>query len=350
LDKITVNGWDVVMANSGGHKCITNISGLSNLLRDSKKDETSTYDNPKLQAISDYTGNNTFVNDIKGKLKKYNFLTDPQINAAIRQIEKEGGIQPKEEKENEISSYVELTKAIQDEFVNVLNQKIQGQTNITESKTKDKKYNISKSKLGGKGVFAPKDLKKGDTIGLLHTIIELGDKYEFTELGKMHNHNDEPNCHNEKIKNKRYLVASENIKKGEELTTDYRLQPDLEQPQEWFSGLKEQEEKMYPQKDGYRTYSPFKNLDYIIVDGNGIDCDNIVYDLILIGDNRKVKFCKKNSGSHYLDGATKVVEIPLKNNENHNEILKDKKSFSNWLDKKLEKIDFKREILKNILS
>jgi len=228
--------------------------------------------------------------------------------------------------------------------------KQQEQISITESKSNVKKYQVGKSKLGGKGVFASKDLKKGDTIGLLHTIIELGDKYEFTELGKMHNHNDEPNCHNEKIKNKRYLVASENIKKGEELTTDYRLQPDLEQPQEWFSGLKEQEEKMYPQKDGYRTYSPFKNLDYIIVDGDGIDCDNIVYDLILIGDNRKVKFCKKNSGSHYLDGATKVVEIPLKNNENHNEILKDKKSFSNWLDKKLEKIDFKREILKNILS
>ena len=117
-------------------------------------------------------------------------------------------------------------------------------TNITESKTKDKKYNVSKSKLGGKGIFASKDLKKGDTIGLLHTIIELGSKYNFTELGKMHNHNDEPNCHNEKINNKRYLVASTDIKKGEELTTDYRLQPDLEQPQEWFNGLKEEEEKV----------------------------------------------------------------------------------------------------------
>lgn len=124
LDKITVNGWDVVMANSGGHKCITNISGLSYLFRDSKKDETSTYDNPKLQMISDYKGTNTFVNDIKGKLKKYNFLTDPQINAATRQIEKEGGIEPQGESKNKISSYVDLTKAIQDEFVRVLNSKI----------------------------------------------------------------------------------------------------------------------------------------------------------------------------------------------------------------------------------
>ena len=29
LDKITVPAWDVIQANSGGHKCITNISGLN---------------------------------------------------------------------------------------------------------------------------------------------------------------------------------------------------------------------------------------------------------------------------------------------------------------------------------
>lgn len=28
LDEITVNAWDVIQSNSGGHKCITNISGL----------------------------------------------------------------------------------------------------------------------------------------------------------------------------------------------------------------------------------------------------------------------------------------------------------------------------------
>ena len=29
LDRITVSAWDVIQANSGGHKCITNISGLN---------------------------------------------------------------------------------------------------------------------------------------------------------------------------------------------------------------------------------------------------------------------------------------------------------------------------------
>ena len=33
LDKITVNAWDLIQANSGGHKCITNISGLNYLGR-----------------------------------------------------------------------------------------------------------------------------------------------------------------------------------------------------------------------------------------------------------------------------------------------------------------------------
>ena len=29
LDNIKVNAWDFIQANSGGHKCITNISGLN---------------------------------------------------------------------------------------------------------------------------------------------------------------------------------------------------------------------------------------------------------------------------------------------------------------------------------
>jgi hypothetical protein len=29
LDQITVPAWDIIQANSGGHKCITNISGLN---------------------------------------------------------------------------------------------------------------------------------------------------------------------------------------------------------------------------------------------------------------------------------------------------------------------------------
>ena len=33
LDKVTISAWDIIQANSGGHKCITNISGLNYLGR-----------------------------------------------------------------------------------------------------------------------------------------------------------------------------------------------------------------------------------------------------------------------------------------------------------------------------
>ena len=49
------------------------------------------------------------------------------------------------------------------------------------------------------------------------------------------------------------------------------------------------------------------DIEYIIVDGNGIDCDDIVHDLILVGDNGVIKYGPKNSGAHYLDGAKRVV-------------------------------------------
>ena len=42
LDKIGINAWDLIQANSGGHKCITNISGLNYLGR-SKRPPTGGY-------------------------------------------------------------------------------------------------------------------------------------------------------------------------------------------------------------------------------------------------------------------------------------------------------------------
>ena len=39
LDKITVPAWDVIQANSGGHKCITNISGLNFFSRATREPE-----------------------------------------------------------------------------------------------------------------------------------------------------------------------------------------------------------------------------------------------------------------------------------------------------------------------
>lgn len=72
LDNITVSAWDVIVSNSGGHKCITNISGLSYLGR-SKRPPSGKY--------------------------KY-------------------------QKDSEDAAYVKFTKMIQREFVRVLKEKI----------------------------------------------------------------------------------------------------------------------------------------------------------------------------------------------------------------------------------
>lgn len=72
LDYITVNAWDLITSNSGGHKCITNISGLSYLGRSKRPPQG------KYKYDSDY----------------------------------------------EDSPYVKFTKMIQNEFVRVLKEKI----------------------------------------------------------------------------------------------------------------------------------------------------------------------------------------------------------------------------------
>ena len=47
LDDITINAWDLIQANSGGHKCITNISGLSYLGRSKRPPEGKYKYNPE---------------------------------------------------------------------------------------------------------------------------------------------------------------------------------------------------------------------------------------------------------------------------------------------------------------
>ena len=74
LDKIGINAWDLIQANSGGHKCITNISGLNYLGRgkrppqgpyryDSEKD-----DSPSVKFIKMIA--NQFQNVLKQKIEE----------------------------------------------------------------------------------------------------------------------------------------------------------------------------------------------------------------------------------------------------------------------------------------
>ena len=100
-------------------------------------------------------------------------------------------------------------------------------------------WRVAPSSIHGQGCFAIVDLPAETDLGLLHTI--LPDGYDHTELGHMYNHSTTPNCYNKKIGNQRFLVTIRPVKMGEELTGDYRLQPDLEQPQPDWIGESQEE-------------------------------------------------------------------------------------------------------------
>ena len=70
LDKIMVNAWDLIQANSGGHKCITNIGGLSYLGRGIRppqgtyRYDAESEDHPYVKFTK------MIANDFKSKLKE----------------------------------------------------------------------------------------------------------------------------------------------------------------------------------------------------------------------------------------------------------------------------------------
>jgi hypothetical protein len=95
------------------------------------------------------------------------------------------------------------------------------------------KYKIGKSKIegAGKGLLVKKAYREGEIIGLAHI-----DDQPATSIGKFHNHSEEPTAGSIKIDNRRYLVAMRDLEPGDEITTDYRQQPELEQPEDFKRG------------------------------------------------------------------------------------------------------------------
>ena len=74
LDSITISVWDIIQANSGGHKCITNISGLNYIERGStppqgkyKSREHEQDDSPSVKFIKMIM--NEFTKILKEKVK-----------------------------------------------------------------------------------------------------------------------------------------------------------------------------------------------------------------------------------------------------------------------------------------
>ena len=97
--------------------------------------------------------------------------------------------------------------------------------------TEDKQFSVKKSTIPGanKGLFSKTPIKQGKLIGLAHE-----NNQPVGTLGNMHNHSETPNMQSVKIGNQRYVYATRDIQPGEELTTNYRLQPELEQPEDFM--------------------------------------------------------------------------------------------------------------------
>jgi hypothetical protein len=86
---------------------------------------------------------------------------------------------------------------------------------------------ILPSGIDGLGLFAKKGLAQGTNLGMSH--LKIDETIVRTPLGGFINHSNEHNCvkvelhmTNEKFNYKKWnLVTSQNIKEGEELTTQY---------------------------------------------------------------------------------------------------------------------------------
>ena len=96
LDSITVSAWDIIMANSGGHKCITNISGLSYLGRSTRPP----------QGKSNYgsqSGDSPYVKFTK-------MIQDEFVKVLKEKIGEDGGDRYEPDYEVEVAEQLDLKK------------------------------------------------------------------------------------------------------------------------------------------------------------------------------------------------------------------------------------------------
>jgi len=92
-------------------------------------------------------------------------------------------------------------------------------------------YKVGKSSIHGYGLIATKNLPKDTDIGLSHIGIGFVNERlvagETTEVGSFQNHNRDPNCINKIVGENLHMVATKQIKNGEELTIDFVKNADI---------------------------------------------------------------------------------------------------------------------------
>jgi SET domain len=97
-----------------------------------------------------------------------------------------------------------------------------------------KNVRIGESKIHGQGLIANSNLPMGANIGVSYI-----NGLPTSNIGKFYNHSDQPNAISRMTGNKRSIELTRDIQPGEEITLNYRLQPELEQPAEgWKCGGK----------------------------------------------------------------------------------------------------------------
>ena len=123
------------------------------------------------------------------------------------------------------------------------------------------------SNIEGQGMFAGKSFKKGDLIGLAHR-----NGQPVSQLGRMHNHDENsPTMISKKSGNDRFVFAAKDLQPGDELTTNYRMQPELEQPEDFQYGgslpkatISQYEEPAWYEKAADYLASPMTSLGYLV--------------------------------------------------------------------------------------
>lgn len=114
----------------------------------------------------------------------------------------------------------------------ITNRQQGGQLNKNEldflSEIKRNKIEVRPSNIEGNGVFTKDTFNAGDLIGLAHT-----NDQPSTVLGRFYNHSETPNAESIKVGNERFIKAIKKLRRGEEITVDYKKQPELEQPSDF---------------------------------------------------------------------------------------------------------------------
>ena len=205
------------------------------------------------------------------KAKKY--LTSPEeVTARIQKWRYENKISPTEvitkEKYKTLQKPADLDVFYnEDQIIDMLNKlsenkledvqpnKAKYGTSISQQGYRDDSgVKVGKSKIEGKGLLTNKQFGLNDIIGLSHI-----DDQPVGDIGNYHNHSDKPNAKSIKIGNQRFLIPIRPLKKGEEITTDYRQQPELEQPENFGKSGKE---RVMQDGGNFKNYNWKENREY----------------------------------------------------------------------------------------